>query len=413
MRHSPTKPLSDRACPTLRLARMVAAAVGLAMAAQSAAAFGTITNLGTLGGPQSVANAISADGSTVVGSSFTSNGSSFAFRWTRQGGMVSLWDGDGQAFAISSDASTVVGSGTVNGFTVPFRWTSAGAQALALPSGYVEGAACSSNANGSVVGGSMSGPNSLRASFRWTSSTGVRSIGKLGNGGYPPWSVALGMNSAGTVIVGQSNDNTGPKAYRWTASSGMVSLGTVASPSGWSGAEAITPDGNVIVGFSEISSSKINAMRWTAVGGMVSLGTVPGFSTSYALAQNSDGSRCVGFLSTIDYQTREAAMLWTSTLGMVNLNTYLPSIGIDITGWTLQSATGISADGMTITGTGRYNGATRAWVVTGVPAPSASSLFVLVALAGTRRRSHSTFLVMQQPRSRLIAALQRAEDAVS
>jgi hypothetical protein len=56
---------------------------------------------------------------------------------------------------------------------------------------------------------------------------------------------------------------------------------------------------------------------------------------------------------------------------MVDLNAYLPSQGLDLTGWTLESATGISADGTTIAGYGMFNGLARAWLVTGLPTPGA------------------------------------------
>ncbi|MGE4198515.1 MAG: GC-type dockerin domain-anchored protein, partial [Phycisphaerales bacterium] len=58
------------------------------------------------------------------------------------------------------------------------------------------------------------------------------------------------------------------------------------------------------------------------------------------------------------------AFLWTEELGLVDLNTYFPSIGIDITGWQLQDVFGISADGMTMTGNGIYNGLFEGWIAT-------------------------------------------------
>jgi hypothetical protein len=79
---------------------------------------------------------------------------------------------------------------------------------------------------------------------------------------------------------------------------------------------------------------------------MQDLGTLDGASSSAALAVNGDGTVIVG---------RYPAFLWTPTLGMVDLQTYLISQGADLTGWTLAEARGVSADGRTIVGNGSNN----------------------------------------------------------
>jgi hypothetical protein len=63
-----------------------------------------------------------------------------------------------------------------------------------------------------------------------------------------------------------------------------------------------------------------------------------------------------------------AATLWTPGLGLVDLNAYLASRGVDLTGWYLGTATGISADGSVIVGQGSHNGELRSWYVH-LPAP--------------------------------------------
>src|SRR6185436_18626440 len=49
--------------------------------------------------------------------------------------------------------------------------------------------------------------------------------------------------------------------------------------------------------------------------------------------------------------------------GMVDLNTYLPTLGIDLSGWTLDYTADVSADGGAIVGNGTHNGATAGWLV--------------------------------------------------
>src|SRR5262245_49323645 len=73
---------------------------------------------------------ISADGSTVVGQSTSSNGSE-AFRWTVADGIVGLGDLPNNGFSslargASADGSVIVGRGLSGLGGEAFRWTSAG-----------------------------------------------------------------------------------------------------------------------------------------------------------------------------------------------------------------------------------------------------------------------------------------------
>ena len=59
---------------------------------------------------------------------------------------------------------------------------------------------------------------------------------------------------------------------------------------------------------------------------------------------------------------------------MLDLNTYLPSIGVDLTGWHLTKVNSISADGSAIVGYGVYQGGSyRAFLVTGLTVPGTGS----------------------------------------
>jgi probable HAF family extracellular repeat protein len=86
-------------------------------------------------GTNSSANAVSADGSTVVGiavnPAYTSISQQEAFRWTRGGGMVGLGTLTGGtqsgALGVSANGSVVVGNGSSSlGASKAFRWTSGG-----------------------------------------------------------------------------------------------------------------------------------------------------------------------------------------------------------------------------------------------------------------------------------------------
>jgi probable HAF family extracellular repeat protein len=228
---------------------------------------GSFQGLGDLPGGtfRSYANAVSDDGSTVVGYSSSASSSASglyeAFRWTRDGGMVGLGDLPGfnvssVAFGVSGDGSVVVGGGNEEG--------------------------------GSAEG------------FRWTSAGGMVGLGDLPGGTFV--SRAFSVSSDGSVVVGGSISDSGPasdpfvlEAFRWTNAGGMVGLGDLPGGDFLSFAVRVSGDGSTVVGYGE-SASGTEAFRWTGGGGMVGLGDLPGGSfRSYALGLCDDGSSVDGY----------------------------------------------------------------------------------------------------------------------
>jgi uncharacterized membrane protein len=134
---------------------------------------------------------------------------------------------------------------------------------------------------------------------------------------------------------------------------------------------------------------------------MVGLGDLAGGAfSSTATGVSGDGSVVVG----IGYTGAPAylgleAFIWDATNGMRNLKSVLATdfgLGAALTGWTLASAEGVSADGLTIVGFGvNPSGGIEAWVAdlhtaaSGVPEPSTLILMGagLAALAAWRRRA--------------------------
>jgi len=198
--------------------------------------------------PYSRAYGVSGDGYTIVGTSINfgsveNNGFSGhkAFRWTESSGVDTLGDGEPQqANAVSADGSIVVG---VNE-NEAFRWTQ---QTGMVSLGYLglRSAANAVLADGSVVVGNHGG-----RAFRWTQGTG--GIG-LGDVEYIGGGDAKGVSADGSIIVGVGSD--WGMAFHWTQKTGMVSLketliGAGLDVSGWtlSSANAISADGFTIVG---------------------------------------------------------------------------------------------------------------------------------------------------------------------
>lgn len=348
------------------LVRAVAAAALLFAAATASrtSAAPPLIGLGFLpGGDSSEAHAVSGDGGVVVGRAEKNEGGvivTLAFRWTRTGGMQELSGGGlhSRARGVSDTGAAIVGISDR-----AFRWTSAlnSIVTLPFPAGGTQSDAYGVSGDGTVVvgyAGVPNGTNTINHAYRWTAAGSILDLGTLPGG---TTSYAYGASGDGTVIVGQSaTSGAGDyRAFRWTASGGMDNLGTMG---GYSYAYAANSDGSVVVGhcgaFPFGDNSFYRAFRWTPAHGMLNLGTLPGGGDSWAYGVCGDGSAVVGYVSMPD---EAHAFLWTTTLGIVDLNTYLPSLGIDLSGWTLKFANGISEDGLTIVGLGIHNGRYEAW----------------------------------------------------
>jgi len=84
------------------------------------------------------------------------------------------------------------------------------------------------------------------------------------------------------------------------------------------------------------------------------------------------------------------AFVWDELHGMRDLKAVLENFGLDLTGWSLTSATGISLDGLTIVGDGlNPEGRTEAWVAV-IPEPSTAALLALGLVVFGLRRARDT-----------------------
>jgi uncharacterized membrane protein len=210
---------------------------------------------------------------------------------------------------------------------------------------------------------------------------------------------ALSVSADGKTIVGLSRGPTGSAAFRWTTETGLVSLGTLpGATKKINHALGISPAGDAIVGISASQNSFEEAFRWTADTGMQPLGDLAGgFFASDAYAASDGGKLVVGESYTnFGYE----AFIWDGPHGMRRLADMLTSdFNLDLQGLRLRSATDISASGQVIVGlaTDAANNA-FAFRVNLVPEPSTLiSLIVAIsvlALIRQRRPAPSTLLTL-------------------
>ncbi len=329
--------------------------------------------------------AISADGRALTGQFYIGAGGQ-GFHWSNNGGFTALggatpgsWGQSGSG--ISGDGSVVVGSTSIGGTkNVGFRWTQAtGIQDLGNVPGSSSDGPIGISHNGSVIVGNYTAQNTDRT-FRWTAATGMQPVPIVGAGDVV---TTRGLSGDGAVITGHVRTSTirQDTAFRWSSATGTQALGTI---SGYrqSYGNASNYDGSVVVGYCYESGAR--AFRWTEAGGMQDIGTLWG--ASIARGVSADGRIVVGN-SMVDFQTPHA-MAWTQALGMIDLNTYVTSLGVDLQGLVLRDATCISADGMTIAGTGMMGSRLVGFMIEGIaiPAPGAIGVFVAGGLISVRRR---------------------------
>ena len=298
-------------------------------------------------------------------------------------------------------------------------------------------AATGASADGSIVAGTTAFniflPSNRAA--RWVDREGAVSIGTLPNAGFP-LSEGRAISDSGSRVVGISTSSVGLRAYLWPGAGDLISLGVVEAGTAGASSEAngISGDGSVIVGswtlqngtlgdepddLPVITDTETQAFRWTSAEGMIGLGDLPGGPMeSNAVAASTDGSVIVGHGTPSDTSTEGViwadgimtsvgdlpggenvsrlldvtgdgstavgfgtdedgmkAVIWDETNGLRTVLSLATDLGVDLTGWQLTSATGISADGNVIVGNGiNPAGDIEGWVFIIDPPPIPPSI---------------------------------------
>jgi probable HAF family extracellular repeat protein len=150
-----------------------------------------------------------------------------AFQWSEASGIVPIGDLPGGSFfsiaeAVSGDGSAVVGqSSSAHGYE-PFLWTASdGMRALGeITGGSFRGWAFDISDDGKVVVG-LNSENGTQA-FAWTETGGRIDLGDVPGGRFS--SFAHGVSGDGSIIVGVGEDDEGETAMIWDRFHGMRRL---------------------------------------------------------------------------------------------------------------------------------------------------------------------------------------------
>jgi uncharacterized membrane protein len=331
----------------------LACLAALAAAACAVSAAPEIVNLGLPPGQTSgIAYAVTPDGSAAI-----VQGGIQSYLWRAGSGYTQIPPLAGSTFALaydlSDDGTVVVGESGGKAF----YWT-AGTGTVALPPFFPGGTgpAYAVSADGTIAVG-----ESTSRAMRWV-------IGQPAGEALPnpfPNNFAQGLGAdadCDTVVGIVAIESGSTRAMRWTASEGMQNLGVIPGAN-FSRAEAASPDGTVVTGYSQSPSpgSGPKMFRWTAQTGLVNLGTVVG-NSSFGYGVNADGSIIVG--------DSGGGAIWTDTTGIMAFRDFLIMKGVPGVGdWiSFGPIRGVSPDGDVMIGTGStiFDPALQPFIVRGL-----------------------------------------------
>lgn len=195
------------------------------------------------------------------------------------------------------------------------------------------------------------------------------------------------MSYDGSVVAGwtayPATKHTGQLGFRWTAQGGTEYLPTDTYAFATPG--AMSPDGRVLAGtlltyHSDTGYFDTAVARWPEDGSVEVLVAFPSNLSSFYPADMGDSADLI-----VGYGEGKAR-IWTHDKGIEDLQDVFIAAGLNLDGWFLTTATGISADGLTYAGTGiNPLGQTEAWIAT-IPAPSSVLPLIAGAICWPRRR---------------------------
>ncbi len=299
----------------------------------------------------STAKDVSDDGKVVVGSGQGEDNLPMGFYWTAASGLIAT--GQRSIEAVSADGYVALGQ---SGSTAT-RWTEAGGlEVLGRLHPLLRTFGADLSADGSIAAGYAydhwpqpgGGLVERRYAVTWDAEGAPSVVWQPGRGQQYDQSQIDAITPDGDVIVGR---DIGMDHFEYMRlSTGMM----VDVDCNW--IRAVSDDGAVLLG--------CGPYKWTLDGASEFLGDLPG-GTSYgqALGMNADGSVIVGTSRT---PNGDEAFIWDQARGMRNLKTVLETEhGLNLADWQLYYAEAMSPDGQHIVGMARNpQGNNEAYLVT-------------------------------------------------
>lgn len=295
---------------------------------------------------------LSADGAIVAGVDSTG-----FYTWSAMTGFVpnALQTTSFNRLAISGDGATLLAAS-------PAQRLSAGSSELlpcAVCSPVISMTAWASDSTGST----LVGDEGLKAVL-WRTAPGQASVPSVLDI-TAAFTSAFDISADGTVVSGTWSNGTTSGPRIWTFQQNPPGWTYFDPPAAINGWVRISSDGTTLAGRAPLGSNGNGQLgRWNATDGFETFGTLPTAAGSVTMAISGDGSKIVG-IAAMGAGIPSRAVLWSRDTGIVDLNTWLPSLGLDLAGWSLRSCDAISDDGLVLAGTGRapLDATPRAWLV--------------------------------------------------
>jgi uncharacterized membrane protein/uncharacterized protein YhjY with autotransporter beta-barrel domain len=215
--------------------------------------------------------------------------------------------------------------------------------------------------------------------FRWNPTNGYQ---ELPNFGDATAMAATGIDGSGNRIIGiaqrvfgilsDGSSDVQSSAFLWDAEGGLVRLPDLAtsftnvSIRTFTGASGISRDGSTIIGHSRSADGLFHPVFWQG-GKIFDLGFLPGRTPTSPIfndtrinpniyipqAASAGGRVIVGFVGGYSLEggyPPDRAWRWSAASGMQDLNQIATNAGLNLNGFTLYEANGISDDGQFISG---------------------------------------------------------------
>ena len=323
-------------------------------------------------------NAISADGTTVVGEVQDDPNGLGAF-WNTTNGSIQFVTSPADfswPFGVSNDGSVLSIGGPGQS---PYRWTKQSDQLQPIP---LLQSQLGSDLYVSGDGTTFTAFEGSYGVLRWTAAGGTSLIipgtsyeqsgvtYSVGGVTYDGIVDVVGVSSDGTVVGGSLfSPDSGTELFQWDNGN----LSTLQGGQNYFyDPDTLSPDGSVLVGLETTYLSSIQGFQYQdflwGPNGVTNFG--PAYTEAPAtydlpsqpyfvpFATSNSATTIVGeqtgFVSSGQQETTTEAAIWDATNGLRNLQAVLVADGLGsaLTGWNLTQATAITPDGNTIAGVG-------------------------------------------------------------